>query len=58
MTDSTIEQLTAERTSHFEPYGWHHWPEPPWMSYQFRRALGETQEGGGSISECFQAAID
>ena len=26
------------------------------MSYQFRRALGETQEGGGSISECFQAA--
>jgi len=26
------------------------------MSYQFRRALGETQEGGGAISECFQAA--
>jgi dipeptidyl aminopeptidase/acylaminoacyl peptidase len=26
------------------------------MSYQFRRALGETQEGGGSVSECFQAA--
>jgi hypothetical protein len=56
MTDSTIEQMTAERTPHFEPYGWHHWPEHPWMSYQFRRALGETQEGGGSISECFQAA--
>ena len=26
------------------------------MAYQFRRALGETQEGGGAISECFQAA--
>jgi dienelactone hydrolase len=26
------------------------------MSYQFRRGLGETQEGGGSVSECFQAA--
>lgn len=26
------------------------------MSYQFRRALGETQEGGGSVSESFQAA--
>jgi hypothetical protein len=56
MTDSTIEQLTDERGAHFEPYGWHHWPEHPWMSYQFRRALGETQEGGGSISECFQTA--
>ena len=26
------------------------------MSYQFRRALGETQEGGGAVSEVFQAA--
>ena len=41
---------------HYEPFGWHHWPEHPWMSYQFRRALGETQEGGGSVSEGFQAA--
>jgi hypothetical protein len=40
----------------YEPYGWNHWPEHPWMSYQFRRALGETQAGGGTISECFQAA--
>jgi dienelactone hydrolase len=56
LTDSTIEQLTEERGAHFEPYGWHHWPEYPWMSYQFRRALGETQEGGGAISECFRAA--
>jgi len=56
LTDSTIDQLTDERAAHFEPYGWHHWPEHPWMSYQFRRALGETQEGGGSISECFQTA--
>lgn len=26
------------------------------MSYQFRRGLGETQEGGGAVSEVFQAA--
>jgi len=40
----------------YEPFGWHHWPEHFFMSYQFRRALGETQEGGGAVSECFQAA--
>jgi dienelactone hydrolase len=54
--DSTIEQVTEDRSAHYEPFGWHHWPEHPWMSYQFRRALGETQEGGGAVSECFQAA--
>lgn len=56
MTDSTIDQLTRERGPHYEPFGWHHWPEYPWLSYQFRRALGETQPGGGAVSECFQAA--
>ena len=40
----------------YEPFGWHHWPDHFFMSYQFRRSLGETQEGGGSVSECFQAA--
>ncbi|MEY3380070.1 MAG: hypothetical protein RL468_668 [Pseudomonadota bacterium] len=40
----------------YEPFGWHHWPDHFFMSYQFRRALGETQEGGGSVSESFQAA--
>jgi dipeptidyl aminopeptidase/acylaminoacyl peptidase len=40
---------------HYEPFGWHHWPEHFFLSYQFRRALGETQEGGGAVSECFQA---
>ena len=40
----------------YQPYGWHHWPKYPWMSYEFRRALGETQEGGGAVSECFLAA--
>jgi dienelactone hydrolase len=40
----------------YEPFGWHHWPEHFFLSYQFRRALGETQEGGGAVSECFQAA--
>jgi pimeloyl-ACP methyl ester carboxylesterase len=47
---------TSNSTPHYEPFGWHHWPEHPMMSYQFRRGLGETQEGGGAVSECFQAA--
>jgi pimeloyl-ACP methyl ester carboxylesterase len=51
-----IDQVTSDLTPHYEPYGWHHWPDHPWMSYQFRRGLGETQEGGGAVSECFQAA--
>lgn len=55
MTDSTIESVVGDGP-HYEPFGWHQWPEYPWMSYQFRRALGETQEGGGSVSECFLAA--
>jgi dienelactone hydrolase len=54
--DNLIEKLTADRSPHYEPFGWHHWPEHPWFSYQFRRGLGETQEGGGTVSECFQAA--
>jgi len=53
---ATIEDVTADRSAHYEPYGWHHWPEFPWMSYQFRRQLGETLEGAGTISECFLAA--
>ncbi len=40
----------------YEPFGWHHWPDHFWTSYQFRRGLGETQEGGGAVSEAFQAA--
>jgi len=40
----------------YEPFGWEQWPDFKWMSYQFRRALGETQEGGGAVSECLMAA--
>src|SRR4028119_736794 len=47
---------TADRGPRCEPYGWPHWPEHPWFAYQFRRGLGETQEGGGTVSEVFQAA--
>jgi pimeloyl-ACP methyl ester carboxylesterase len=54
--DNLIERITANRQPHYEPFGWHHWPEHPWLSYQFRRGLGETQEGGGAVSEVFQAA--
>jgi dienelactone hydrolase len=56
VSGTVIDQITADTGPHYEPYGWHHWPEFPWMSYQFRRALGETQPGGGSVSEVFQAA--
>ena len=54
--DNLIERITENRLPHYGPFGWHHWPEHPWLSYQFRRGLGETQEGGGSVSEVFQAA--
>lgn len=55
MEEKLINQVSRRTDAHFEPYGWHHWPHYPWMSYQFRRALGETQEGGGAVSEVFQA---
>ena len=54
--DGAIEKITENRNAHYEPYGWHHWPESPWFAYQFRRGLGETQEGGGAVSEVFMAA--
>jgi hypothetical protein len=53
--ENAIELITADRGPHYEPFGWHHWPEHPWLAYQFRRGLGETQEGGGSASEVMQA---
>src|SRR5260370_28390030 len=55
ISESAIEQITADRGPHYEPFGWHHWPEHPWLAYQFRRGLGETQEGGGSVGEVMQA---
>jgi hypothetical protein len=55
INESVIEEITADRGPHYEPFGWHHWPEHPWLAYQFRRGLGETQEGGGSVSEVMQA---
>jgi dienelactone hydrolase len=54
--DNAIGRITENRAPHYEPFGWHHWPEHPWFSYQFRRGLGETQEGGGAVSEVFQIA--
>lgn len=56
MGDGIIETITTDTGPHYEPYGWHHWPEHPWLSYQFRRALGESQPGGGTVSEAFLAA--
>jgi pimeloyl-ACP methyl ester carboxylesterase len=51
-----IDAVASDPNPHYEPYGWHHWPLHPWMAYQFRRGLGETQEGGGAVSEVFQTA--
>ena len=56
MEEKLIDRITEDRGAHYEPYGWHHWPAHPWFTYQFRRGLGETQEGGGAVSECFQVA--
>ncbi len=56
MEKPLIDAITENRQAHYEPYGWHHWPDHPWLAYQFRRGLGETQEGGGAVSECFLAA--
>ncbi|MEY2803200.1 MAG: hypothetical protein RL657_536, partial [Pseudomonadota bacterium] len=47
---------TTRKPPSYEPFGWHHWHDDFWMSYQFRRGLGETQEGAGTVSEVFQAA--
>jgi hypothetical protein len=51
-----IDVAVSNKVPHFDPYGWLHWPGRPWMSYQFPSRLGETQEGGGAVSECFHAA--
>jgi pimeloyl-ACP methyl ester carboxylesterase len=57
MAEELLIDKVSDRTDpYYEPFGWHHWPHHPWMSYQFRRALGETSEGGGTVSECFKAA--
>ncbi|WMS41406.1 alpha/beta hydrolase [Acuticoccus sp. MNP-M23] len=55
-TENMIDAAPDDLSPHYEPMGWHHWPEFPWLSYQFRRGLGETQEGGGAVSEHFLAA--
>jgi hypothetical protein len=47
--------LTGEEP-HYEAFGWHQWLDDVWISYQFRRGLGETQEGGGAVGEAFPAA--
>ena len=54
--ENAIDLAPTDLSPHYEPMGWHHWPEHPWLTYQFRRGLGETQEGGGAVSECFLAA--
>jgi len=56
--DDTIEAPPSRLDAHYAPMGWHHWPEDPWFSYQFRRGLGETQEGGGAVREVFLAASE
>lgn len=56
MTDTVMQHVPTGTAPHYAPLGWEQWPEDPWMSFQFRRALGQTQVGGGTVSECFQAA--
>ena len=40
----------------YQAEGWTHWPDHPEWSQQFVRILGATQEGAGTVSECFLAA--
>ena len=35
----------------YEPFGWHHWPDYSGCPTSSAAALGETQEGGGAVSE-------
>jgi pimeloyl-ACP methyl ester carboxylesterase len=49
-------QIYEKKPPSYEPFGWHHWHDDFWFSYQLRRGLGETQEGGGAVSEVFQAS--
>jgi hypothetical protein len=53
--ESAIELITPDCGPHYKPSGWQHWPEHRWLAYQFRRGVGETQEGGGSVSEVMMA---
>lgn len=56
LPENAIDIASDNPNAHYQPMGWHHWPDHPWLSYQFRRGLGETQEGGGAVSEVFMAA--
>jgi hypothetical protein len=55
ISENAIELITADGGPHYEPFGWHHWPEHPCLAYQFCCGLGDTQEGGGSVSKVMQA---
>ena len=47
-TYTKTDKNMSSKPPSYEPFGWHHWhDEHFWMSYEFRRGLGETQEGGG-----------
>ena len=35
---TVYDEATENREPHYEPFGWHHWPEHLWMSFQCRRA--------------------
>ena len=49
--DNVIEKITSNKLPHYEPYGWHHWPEHPWLAYQFRRALYYDMKAGGVLQK-------
>ena len=43
-----LDVISDNKVQHCEPYGGHHWPDHPALSHWLRRALGETQQGGGA----------
>ena len=45
-----LDVISDNKVQYCEPYGGHHWPDHPALSLRFRRAMGETQQGGGAVS--------
>jgi hypothetical protein len=48
ISENAIELITPNRTAHYEPFGWHHWPEHPWLSYQSAAASAKLRKAAAA----------
>jgi hypothetical protein len=63
--DNLIERITANRQPHYEPFGWHHWPEHPgdkeswhteWLRIaQRNHSRVDSEERAGHIRTAMEA---